>query len=214
MKIQITCLCVIVCVWNRSSIKQKLFHVMYFGIFSTLVLNMLVIKHKSTCYPTRDHRPQFENSSCEGEQEAGFWRGLGLVGLFKVFQCHPQDSGNLLSLSREVCDVNRFVFSKDTPRLLFQQINSSGARMEVDGIVAKHGHLAGRRWHWLWWRQGHGWEKSHSDKKHWLSPNADWLLLLLKQELLKLPLLLLCFVQLDFLFLGYLDHYLNVMCCS
>ena len=76
---------------------------------------MLVIKHKLICYPTRDHRPQFENPSCGREQEAGFWRGLGLVGLFKVFQFHPQYSRNLLSLSREVCDMNRFVFSKDTP---------------------------------------------------------------------------------------------------
>lgn len=88
---------------------------MYFGIFNTLVLKMLVIKHKLICYPARDHRPQFENPSCGREQEAGFWRGLGLVGLFKVFQFHPQYSRNLLSLSREVCDTNRFVFSKDTP---------------------------------------------------------------------------------------------------
>lgn len=75
---------------------------------------MLVIKHKLICYPARDQRPWFENPSRGGEQEAGFWRGLGFLGLFKIFQFHPRYSGNLLSLNREVCDMNRFVFSKDT----------------------------------------------------------------------------------------------------
>lgn len=91
-----------------------------------------------------DHRPQFENLGCGGEQEAGFWKGL--VGLLKAFQFHPQNSGNLLNLSREVCDMNRIdVCFQKTPRLLLHGINSRGAGVEVDRTVGKHGHLAGRR---------------------------------------------------------------------
>lgn len=65
-----------------------------------------------------DYGPGFEKHCRGGGQEFIFWKGL--VGLFKVFQFHPQNSKNLLIVSRRVHDMKRFVFSKDphTPLLL------------------------------------------------------------------------------------------------